>query len=301
MLNIELADTPSKRERGLMGVKDLPYDNGMLFIFPHKQKQSFWMYNTYIPLDIAFIDDQGYISQIENMCPLSTRMTTSKEPCSYALEVNEGWFKENGIDVGRQIFPEKDWVINLKREAVYKNNNTRYAQVNIGDEIEFEQNQLEGELPEDFQDDLLQEPNQQQDINQQQNQQQDINRIVEINMNQDQKINYANQNKIPMEIIYWTLSGKVLPPRKLLPLDIEGYPIKNGPNGSYLVAYDNSPSIYGNGWEIAGGTPKNFLIDNIIKLDLIQDNYQEEGNNLNNLETNNRGNFWDRLKGYFEN
>ena len=58
------------------------------------------MANTYIPLDIAFLDDDGKILQIESMVPLSTRPHTSKRPCRYALEVNKGWFKENGINVG---------------------------------------------------------------------------------------------------------------------------------------------------------------------------------------------------------
>jgi uncharacterized membrane protein (UPF0127 family) len=91
-LKIELADTPSKRELGLMGRKKLAQNNGMLFKFPESNVLSFWMKNTYIPLDIAFLDDNGRIVQIESMNPLSTRTTSAKQPCRYALEVNKDWF-----------------------------------------------------------------------------------------------------------------------------------------------------------------------------------------------------------------
>jgi hypothetical protein len=61
------------------------------------------MANTYIPLDIAFLDDDGRILQIESMVPLSTRNVSSCKPCKYALEVNRGWFRDNGIKVGNYV------------------------------------------------------------------------------------------------------------------------------------------------------------------------------------------------------
>lgn len=102
-LFIEIADTAIKRECGLMNRKHLSKNQGMLFRFNSPTFASFWMKNTYIPLDIAFLDDRGKILQIEPMAPLSTRPIYSNHQCRYAIEVNHGWFKENGITVGSKI------------------------------------------------------------------------------------------------------------------------------------------------------------------------------------------------------
>jgi hypothetical protein len=64
---------------------------------------SFWMKNTRIPLSIAFIDQQGRIVDIQDMEPFSLRTRVSARPAQYALEVNQGWFKKNGIDVGDSV------------------------------------------------------------------------------------------------------------------------------------------------------------------------------------------------------
>lgn len=102
-LFVEIADNHQKRSYGLMDRKSLPRSSGMLFKFPNHEKLHFWMANTYIPLDIAFIDDDGKILQIESMIPLNTRTVSSYKPCRYALEVNHGWFRENNIAVGSKI------------------------------------------------------------------------------------------------------------------------------------------------------------------------------------------------------
>lgn len=101
-IKAEIADTPGKRTVGLMGRKDLPDDAGMLFVFPRPDRLSFWMANTYIPLQIAFLDKSGKVLQIERMAPLSTRSIVSRHECKYALEVNDGWFDRHGISVGAQ-------------------------------------------------------------------------------------------------------------------------------------------------------------------------------------------------------
>ncbi len=102
-LNIEIADTQLKRSLGLMYREDLEPESGMLFAFPQSQDLSFWMKDTHIPLSIAYIDENGIIINIEDMAPLSLDSVTSNEPCRYALEVNRGWFEENGINAGDQI------------------------------------------------------------------------------------------------------------------------------------------------------------------------------------------------------
>tara|TARA_R110001583_G_scaffold38874_3_gene125183 strand:+ start:1024 stop:1395 length:372 start_codon:yes stop_codon:yes gene_type:complete len=102
-LHIELANTPLKRSLGLMYRKKLDPNMGMLFIFPENNKKSFWMKDTHIPLSIAYINEDGVILNIEDMDPFSLDSVLSMGPCRYALEVNRGWFKKNGIQAGDQI------------------------------------------------------------------------------------------------------------------------------------------------------------------------------------------------------
>ena len=91
------------REKGLSGRKHLKPDHGMLFVFDYMRKQGFWMKDTHIPLSIAFISADGKIFQIEQMDPLDLHVIMSISPVRYALEVNKGFFAENGITVGMQV------------------------------------------------------------------------------------------------------------------------------------------------------------------------------------------------------
>ena len=102
-LNIEFADTPLKRSLGLMYRQQLDSGSGMMFVFPEKKEHSFWMKDTHIPLSIAYINEDGVIINIEDMEPFSLDGVKSSGPCRYALEVNQGWFEENGIQTGDQI------------------------------------------------------------------------------------------------------------------------------------------------------------------------------------------------------
>jgi uncharacterized membrane protein (UPF0127 family) len=82
---------------------DYPENQGMLFVFQKKQPLSFWMRNTKIPLDIAFLADDGTIFQIEPMQPLDEGHHVSREPARFALEVNQGWFSRHQIRVGDRV------------------------------------------------------------------------------------------------------------------------------------------------------------------------------------------------------
>ena len=97
---VEFADTVEKRTAGLMFREKLEQNSGMLFVFEKSAKTSFWMYNTTIPLSIAFIDEAGIILQIEDMKPKDLTPVYSKYKVLYALEVNKGWFETNKIKVG---------------------------------------------------------------------------------------------------------------------------------------------------------------------------------------------------------
>jgi uncharacterized protein len=105
-LNAEIAKDYLSLQTGLMGRKHLSKDSSMLFDFGSSRPLAFWMKNTYIPLQIAFIDSKGKIGQIESMVPMSTRAVRSNDSYRYALEVNDGWFDENNIKVGATVaFP----------------------------------------------------------------------------------------------------------------------------------------------------------------------------------------------------
>jgi uncharacterized protein len=101
---IEIADNEATRQQGLMWREAMPPDQGMLFVFPAAERQSFWMRNTYLPLDIAFIDANWKITDIHHMQPLiDTVYYNSSVPVPYALEVNQGWFAKHKVQVGDKI------------------------------------------------------------------------------------------------------------------------------------------------------------------------------------------------------
>ena len=102
-ITVELAETREAQQRGLMGRDSLPDDYGMLFVYDSERTLSFWMRNTKIPLDIAFIDARGVIVGIEQLEPRSEESVLSKSPAMYALEINQGWFAENGVTEGAKL------------------------------------------------------------------------------------------------------------------------------------------------------------------------------------------------------
>ena len=90
----------------------LPPDSGMLFVYQSQAREAYWMYNTLIPLSIAFIDRDGTIVDIQDMARLdnpadaqaASRVTyPPAAPYWYALEVNQGWFVQHGVGTGQQI------------------------------------------------------------------------------------------------------------------------------------------------------------------------------------------------------
>jgi uncharacterized protein len=102
-LEVELAQTEQQQQRGLMERTELGKNRGMLFVFDQEQPLWFWMKNTLIPLSIAYIDGSGTIVDIQDMQPLDETLYPSAVPAKYALEVNQGFFEENGINVGDRM------------------------------------------------------------------------------------------------------------------------------------------------------------------------------------------------------
>ncbi len=103
VLHTEVAMNDESRQKGLMFRKNLPENNGMLFVFKKEQQLHFWMKNTFIPLSIAYISKNGIINEIHHMQPLDTTVTyPSQYPARYALETNQGWFQKMKITKGNK-------------------------------------------------------------------------------------------------------------------------------------------------------------------------------------------------------
>ena len=76
----------------------------MIFVYEKEQILSFWMKNTYLALSIIYLDKNGIINSMYDMVPLnSSILYDSKEKSMYAIEVNQGWFKENKINIGDRV------------------------------------------------------------------------------------------------------------------------------------------------------------------------------------------------------
>jgi uncharacterized membrane protein (UPF0127 family) len=99
-LQVEVADTPEERSRGLMNRESLPEGAGMLFTWPEDSSSGFWMKDTLIPLSVAFIDADGRIIDIQDMEPRDETLHYSPQPFRFAVEVNRGWFGEHAIEAG---------------------------------------------------------------------------------------------------------------------------------------------------------------------------------------------------------
>tara|TARA_Y100000034_G_scaffold136138_1_gene211029 strand:- start:12578 stop:12952 length:375 start_codon:yes stop_codon:yes gene_type:complete len=102
-LKVEIANTPSSQERGLMYRQSLANDEGMLFVFGGDQVLNFWGMNTYIPLDIAFIGESGEIQKISKIDRFDKRTVSSDCPCRAAIEANQGFFERHGIKAGDAV------------------------------------------------------------------------------------------------------------------------------------------------------------------------------------------------------
>ncbi len=100
-IHSEVVHTPGSRELGLMYRKQLADDQGMLFVFPVEKRLSFWMKNTYLPLDIIFIDRNLKVVSISaNAIPMTETPRESTGPAQYVLEVKAGLADRWGLKPG---------------------------------------------------------------------------------------------------------------------------------------------------------------------------------------------------------
>lgn len=104
VIEIEIAENMQQRARGLMYRKSIPANGGMLFIHDYEEMQSFWMKNTYISLDMIFINsDKEIVTIHHNTSPLKEWSYSSAAPVLYVVEVNRGFCKQNNIEEGDLI------------------------------------------------------------------------------------------------------------------------------------------------------------------------------------------------------
>lgn len=103
LIDAQVATTPEQREIGLMFRKQLPQQEGMLFVFEAPAQQCFWMKNTLLPLAVAFVADDGTIVNLDEMKPQTLDSHCSQRPVRYVLEMNRGWFSKKGIKPGYRL------------------------------------------------------------------------------------------------------------------------------------------------------------------------------------------------------
>ncbi len=97
----EVADSQEERQQGLMFRESLPAGEGMLFVFEEELAHAFYMRNTLISLDIAWLDRSQVIVDIQQMEPMTEDLHLPSRSALFALEVPQGWFAEQGIEVGQ--------------------------------------------------------------------------------------------------------------------------------------------------------------------------------------------------------
>jgi uncharacterized protein len=101
---VELADTPETRARGLMYREELARFAGMLFVYDEPQVATFWMENTWLPLDMLFFDEAGVLQSVhENAVPFSRDIIVGGENILYVLEINGGMAEALGISEGAEL------------------------------------------------------------------------------------------------------------------------------------------------------------------------------------------------------
>jgi len=103
LVQAEVALREEERAQGLMYREKMGANEGMVFRFPESRMVCMWMKNTPLPLSVAFIDEADTIINIEDMQPQTQDAHCTKKPARYALEMNQGWFKQKNLKPGTKV------------------------------------------------------------------------------------------------------------------------------------------------------------------------------------------------------
>jgi uncharacterized protein len=104
IVKVQVAVLPAEQQRGLMFRKTLGPDEGMLFAFARTQRMTFYMRNTSVPLDIGYLSPTGELKEIYPMYAFDeTTVASRSTDLQYALEMNQGWFKDRGVKPGARL------------------------------------------------------------------------------------------------------------------------------------------------------------------------------------------------------
>lgn len=109
LLRLQVAKTPSERERGLMSVMHLPAHTGMLFVFDKDAMVAFWMKDTLVPLDMVFVAADGTVRKVfANVAVVSpslpdSRIPLEEAPAKYVIELPAGEAQEDGLRPGVRL------------------------------------------------------------------------------------------------------------------------------------------------------------------------------------------------------
>ena len=130
-LEVEIPKSDGDFKLGLMFRESLEVDKGMLFIFEEVGQYSFHMKNTRIPLDVAFVKEDGTIESIKELTPYSSLPVSSDGEVLFAIEANRGWFTEHNVEVGDEIVlgeaKDKKGKGSGSKDACYHKVKSRYS------------------------------------------------------------------------------------------------------------------------------------------------------------------------------
>lgn len=103
-VKLQVVVRPMEMQQGLMHRTVLGDDEGMLFVYPEPSGRSFWMRNVTIPLDIGFFSPDGVLREVQAMNPLDeNRVTSYSSDIQFAVEMNQGWYRANGVKPGAKL------------------------------------------------------------------------------------------------------------------------------------------------------------------------------------------------------
>ena len=101
---VRLAVTDLEKSRGLMGTAQLPENEGMAFLYESDTQMRFWMKDTPLDLDIAFVSAEGVILEVKTMRAGDTATTTStSDKVRFTVEMASGWYARSGVKVGDKV------------------------------------------------------------------------------------------------------------------------------------------------------------------------------------------------------